>query len=336
MTDLKVPVSGKLTKLDPRIWFIQGEDNAETVEFEINKRISGTDITGLDWQIEISSCATDSYYIDDLTNKDETGATINLTWVVSKNYTGKPARDLCAMLVGRLNGSLVTMLKIDGFGVLEACQAANVMTPDYWADLLNQFMELRDQAQEAANRAEEASGNPPYIGPNGNWFTFNVSTGQFEDTGVRARGPEGPSGPGTGDMLRSQYDPGDVVFDAGGISAYTNIESGSNSNGSYVKYPDGTLICTKTITNTSSFNVPIGNLFYSGFPVNAGDWAHAFIDTPTADFSITSSSWASFIIGTIGSQVTSTSTGTRLIVSPAQTAASQTANYCVTGTGRWK
>lgn len=33
------------------------------------------------------------------------------------------------------------------------------------------------------------------------------------------------------------------------------VESGSNANGSYVKYADGTMICTKTISGTGTFSM---------------------------------------------------------------------------------
>ncbi|NLW79490.1 MAG: hypothetical protein GXY32_08790 [Ruminococcaceae bacterium] len=57
---------------------------------------------------------------------------------------------------------------------------------------------------------------------------------------------ERPTG---GDMVMADYDPTGAVANAGGIPAYTNVESGSNTNGRYTKYPDGTLVCTKIVTS---------------------------------------------------------------------------------------
>lgn len=49
-------------------------------------------------------------------------------------------------------------------------------------------------AEEAASSADEAAaytGHPAYIGLNGNWYVFNISTGLYEDSGIDARGKIG-------------------------------------------------------------------------------------------------------------------------------------------------
>lgn len=51
------------------------------------------------------------------------------------------------------------------------------------------------------------------------------------------------------------------------------VESGSNANGEYVKFVDGTLICTKTISGTLGGNA-LGNVYYSDHSV--GDFAYTF------------------------------------------------------------
>lgn len=52
----------------------------------------------------------------------------------------------------------------------------------------------QESATEAASSADAAaawSANPPYIGLNGNWYVYNVSTELYEDSGVDARGRNG-------------------------------------------------------------------------------------------------------------------------------------------------
>ena len=52
----------------------------------------------------------------------------------------------------------------------------------------------QQSATEAASSADAAaawSANPPYIGLNGNWYVYNVSTELYEDSGVDARGRNG-------------------------------------------------------------------------------------------------------------------------------------------------
>lgn len=37
-------------------------------------------------------------------------------------------------------------------------------------------------------------GFSPYVGANGNWYEYSDETGEFEDTGVKAQGPQGERG----------------------------------------------------------------------------------------------------------------------------------------------
>lgn len=57
------------------------------------------------------------------------------------------------------------------------------------------------------------------------------------------------------------------------------VESGSNANGSYIKFSDGTMICIRTITETTECNQGWGSLFVKTIP---GPWnfAQEFITIP--------------------------------------------------------
>lgn len=58
------------------------------------------------------------------------------------------------------------------------------------------------------------------------------------------------------------------------------VESGSNTNGNYVKYADGTMICTKKIVTQQQINVAFGNLYETSNTVNFGNYAMPFISVP--------------------------------------------------------
>ena len=60
-------------------------------------------------------------------------------------------------------------------------------------------------------------------------------------------------------------------------------ESGSNTNGYYIKYADGTLICTKSITGTLGGNA-WGNVYYSDHSI--GNWAYTFTTIYAATASV--------------------------------------------------
>lgn len=58
------------------------------------------------------------------------------------------------------------------------------------------------------------------------------------------------------------------------------VESGSNTNGNYVKYADGTMICTKKIVTQQQINVAFGNLYETSNTVNFGNYAMPFKSVP--------------------------------------------------------
>ena len=56
------------------------------------------------------------------------------------------------------------------------------------------------------------------------------------------------------------------------------VESGSNSNGNYIKYVDGTMICYKQISGNSNLALWGGSIYYSD--TEAGTFPQSFISTP--------------------------------------------------------
>ena len=52
-----------------------------------------------------------------------------------------------------------------------------------------------DAANQAAAAATETATKSPYIGANGNWFVYDAEHGVYVDTGIRAQGPQGETGP---------------------------------------------------------------------------------------------------------------------------------------------
>ena len=77
----------------------------------------------------------------------------------------------------------------------------------------------------------------------------------------------------------SQITPLDTYLD-------TIVESGSNSNGEYTKYTDGTMICTKRVIKQ---NVKLTNSWYSLFNnenetnIDLGNYAATFIEEPVVN-----------------------------------------------------
>lgn len=107
-------------------------------------------------------------------------------------------------------------------------------------------------------------------------------------------------------------------------------ESGSNSNGSYMKFPDGTLICTKKVSGTYSFPNRFGDWYETSSGVQLGNWAHSFISTPIINVTIGSRAAVSEAI----QGLSATSAGFTYLMRP-----NNVSNYIelnVIGIGRWK
>lgn len=101
------------------------------------------------------------------------------------------------------------------------------------------------------------------------WFTYMKTT----DTAIPlAQVPTG--GLAGGDMTKAIYDPRNMFTDA-------FPESGSNENGSYIKFPDGTLICTKSVTYTNRATSTAKSAVYIvATNFSAGTFAYNFVGSP--------------------------------------------------------
>lgn len=73
------------------------------------------------------------------------------------------------------------------------------------------------------------------------------------------------------------------VSQTAGVPTGAIIESGSNANGRFIKYADGTLICTKRVATDIS-STAIGAIFGSG-AFGSGAYPAAFIATPIVNYS---------------------------------------------------
>ena len=73
------------------------------------------------------------------------------------------------------------------------------------------------------------------------------------------------------------------ILGEGNINDSAIVESGTNGNGSYIKYSDGTMICYKTVEGTAQITEQYYGYFYhtpDGKYFNLGDYAMPFIKRP--------------------------------------------------------
>lgn len=127
-----------------------------------------------------------------------------------------------------------------------------------------------------------------------------------------------------------------VDFDGSTIpDGYEEVSemSGSNANGNWVKFADGTMICIKKITFTNVvINTAWGSVYETASKLNFGDYAQEFIETPSV--SIDLAEGATCFCETFSGR-TKTAIGSTWLWKPA-IEANGTMTFDVIAIGRWK
>lgn len=116
------------------------------------------------------------------------------------------------------------------------------------------------------------------------------------------------------------------------IKTFGIIESGSNSNGNYIKFSDGTMICTKRLGVDVAVNTAWGNL-YDSATLSLGDYAKPFIDYPTITATVLSAAggWIERIVN-----YSFTSFGDTNIIRPLSETRTISFSINLTAIGKWK
>lgn len=117
--------------------------------------------------------------------------------------------------------------------------------------------------------------------------------------------------------------------------SYVNelIESGSNNNGNWLKFSDGTMIITQTYTHTISSWGTWGSLYYNNF-VDPPNYPISFVSSPTVSVS-TSHSGSNFWLYDRGGGGTNTTSPLMGCVRP-NNGSTATVSVYVTAIGKWK
>ena len=110
------------------------------------------------------------------------------------------------------------------------------------------------------------------------------------------------------------------------------VESGSNTNGDYIKYSDGTMICTKKVSFVGLQFTNAWGSVYESPPVELGDYAQEFVDIPLMFVSCAYSTAA-----VEGLANTETSYGSVVFYRPIRTdAATFSYTFYLMAIGKWK
>ena len=114
------------------------------------------------------------------------------------------------------------------------------------------------------------------------------------------------------------------------IGGNSIIDSGSNSNGNYIKYYDGTMICYKTLTREVAMTTAWGSLYEGSMQL--GNWSQNFISTPNVQ--VTNIGTSGAMIECFDVAPTTTSAGTVFLARAISYTVDVTVN--VVGIGKWK
>ena len=114
------------------------------------------------------------------------------------------------------------------------------------------------------------------------------------------------------------------------ISGSPIVDSGSNANGDYIKYYDGTMICCKVVSKSVAMTSAWGSLYER--EMTRGDWAETFTARPY--MSVFNRSSVGAMIESVGTGASATSCGS--IYLARATSMTNTVSVDVIGIGRWK
>ena len=114
----------------------------------------------------------------------------------------------------------------------------------------------------------------------------------------------------------------------------TVVESGTNSNGTYIKYDNGIMICTKTVEGSVDLKEQYYTYFYHTADnkyFNLGDYAMSFIERPICNITFRggNAQW----IGAIQNQSATHVGDLHILTVTSKTAG---AYYDIIAIGRWK
>lgn len=122
-----------------------------------------------------------------------------------------------------------------------------------------------------------------------------------------------------------------TVSQSGGVPTGAAIETGSNANGTYIKFADGTMICRQTIDLGSVAIANAAGTLYASTSQAGKAFAAAFSAYPTCHISLISSN-ATAYAGTVGLPTVSASQAF-YVIAPA--AAAQSITAVIIAIGRW-
>jgi hypothetical protein len=170
------------------------------------------------------------------------------TWTITSAELTQTGEGKCELVA--IAGEVVAKSAIFLTMVFDALDGSGE-APEPWEEWQQQFIILKNETEQAAERAEEAVEHYPRIN-NGVWEVWDVQAGVYVSTGVQAQGPQGipgeqgePGEPGPQGETGPQGEPGadGTTFtpsvSAEGVLSWTNDGGLPNPQSINIKGPPG-------------------------------------------------------------------------------------------------
>lgn len=190
------------------------------------------------------------------------------TWTVTSAELTQTGEGKCELV--SIAGEVVAKSVIFRTMVFDALDGSGE-APEPWEEWQQQLIVLKNEAEQAADRAEEAAEHYPRI-VDGVWEVWDAQAGAFVSTGVQAQGPQGEQGetgePGPQGETGPQGEPGadGVTFtpsvSAEGVISWTNDGGKTNPQPVNIKGPQG----DKGDTGETGATGPTGQTGPAGAP----------------------------------------------------------------------
>lgn len=138
------------------------------------------------------------------------------------------------------------------------------------------YNDTTQQYEDSGRSATGDDGHSPYVGDNGNWFEYNAETGAYEDTGVHAKGDKGDKGDKGADGANGK----DGADGADGKPSYLHIKYSDDGGHTFTQEIGTRLLTASALRFTSGGGL---RLIGGGVGELAGAWIGTYTDDNPED-----------------------------------------------------
>ena len=165
-----------------------GENLAQQIVFNVSDWLAAFGAEG-GFSLLVRRPGDEQPYPVEVTLADEA-----VTWIVSNLDTASPGFGQAELMY--LVGNAVVKSRVWQTYVAKSLDGSNPADPtaDPWATYVATVTQAAAEAQQAAQKAQDALNHPPLI-QDGTFWMWDPVTGEYKDTGSPSRGPQGETGP---------------------------------------------------------------------------------------------------------------------------------------------